>query len=157
VRYVGEIGIQDKNVQVPVVLKRKWFWYSVLSVLCMGGWTLLGKLGTSEIPAPTMQFLYPFGWVPVALACLSVRRFRLERSLRGTLYSVAVGVLGGIGGLAFFAACRTGGNTSAITAATAMYPLITVVLAVLLLHEKLTWVHVIGLAFAAVAFVLFSL
>ena len=144
-------------MRFPVVLQTKWFGYSVLSVLCMGGWTLLGKLGTSEIPAPTMQFLYPFGWLPVALACLWVRRFRLERSVRGTLYSVAVGVLGGIGGLAFFAACRTGGNTSAITAATAMYPLITVVLAVLVLHEKLTWVHVVGLAFAAVAFVLFSL
>jgi bacterial/archaeal transporter family protein len=147
----------EKKMHVPAVLKTKWFWYSVLSVFCMGGWTLLGKLGTTEIPAPTMQFLYPFGWLPVALACLWVRRFRLERSLRGTLYSVSIGVLGGIGGLAFFAACRTGGNTSAITAATAMYPLITVVLAVLILREKLTWVHVMGLGFAAVAFVLFSL
>jgi uncharacterized membrane protein len=144
-------------MQVPLVLKEKWFWYSVISVLCMGGWTLLGKLGTDEISAPTMQFLYPFGWLPVAVACLWVRRFKLERSLRGNLYSVSIGVLGGIGGLAFFAACRTGGNTSAITAATAMYPLITVVLAVMILREKLTWVHVVGLGFAAVAFVLFSL
>jgi uncharacterized membrane protein len=152
-RFFGRI----ENMQVPLVLKEKWFWYSVLSVLCMGGWTLLGKLGTTEISAPTMQFLYPFGWVPVALACLWVRRFKLERSLRGNLYSVSIGVLGGIGGLAFFAACRTGGNTSAITAATAMYPLITVVLAVMILREKLTWVHVVGLLFAAVAFVLFSL
>ena len=38
-----------------------------------------------------------------------------------------------------------------------MYPLITVVLAVTILHEKLTSVHVVGLVFAAVAFVLFSL
>jgi drug/metabolite transporter (DMT)-like permease len=38
-----------------------------------------------------------------------------------------------------------------------MYPLITVVLAVLILREKLTWVHVTGLVFAAAAFVLFSL
>jgi transporter family protein len=143
-------------MQVPAVLKAKWFWYSAISVLCMGGWTLLGKLGTTEINARTMQFLYPFGWVPVAVACLWVRRFKLERSLRGNLYGIAVGVLGGIGGLAFFAACRTGGNTAAITAATAMYPLITVVLAVLILHEKLTWVHMLGLVFAAAAFVLFS-
>jgi transporter family protein len=90
-------------MQVPLVLKEKWFWYSVLSVLCMGGWTLLGKLGTTEISAPTMQFLYPFGWVPVALACLWVRRFKLERSLRGNLYSISIGVLGGIGGGVF---CR---------------------------------------------------
>lgn len=142
---------------LPQILKTKWFWYSILSVVCMGGWTLLGKLGTSEISAPTMQYLYPFGWVPVALACLWVRRFRIEPNFRGAFYSIAVGLLGGIGGLAFFAACRTGGNTSAITAATAMYPLITVVLAVVILREKLTWLHVVGLGFAAAAFVLFSL
>ena len=143
-------------MQLPVVLKKKWFWYSVLSVFCMGGWTLLGKLGTTEISARTMQFLYPFGWMPVALVCLWVRRFRIEKSGLGIVYGTAIGVLGGIGGLAFFAACRTGGNTSAIVAATAMYPLITVVLAVLVLREKLTRLHITGLAFAAAAFVLFS-
>ena len=143
-------------MHLPVALKTKWFWYSVLSVFCMGGWTLLGKLGTTEISAQTMQFLYPFGWVPVALACLWVRGFKLEKSAWGIFYSTVIGVLGGIGGLAFFAACRTGGNTSAIVAATAMYPLITVVLAVLILREKLTWLHIVGLLFAAAAFVLFS-
>jgi uncharacterized membrane protein len=61
------------------------------------------------------------------------------------------------GGLAFFAAYRTGGNTSAITAATGMYPLITVILAMLTLEKKLTWLHAVGLLFAAAAFLLFSL
>jgi len=145
-----------EDMRLPVVLKTKWFWYSVLSVFGMGGWTLLAKLGTAEISAQTMQFLYPFGWVPVALTCLWVRRFRLEKSVRGILYGVAIGVLGGIGGLAFFAACRTGGSTSAIAAATGMYPLITVVLAVLILREKLTRLHILGLVFAGAAFVLFS-
>src|SRR6478672_16174 len=115
-------------MRLPVVLKAKWFWYSILSVFCMGGWTLLSKLGTNEISAPTMQFLYPFGWLTVALACLWVRRSKLERSDRGAIDRVSIGVLGCVGVLAFFAACRTGGNTSSITAATAMYPLITVVL-----------------------------
>ncbi len=142
---------------IPDVLKAKWFWYSLLSVFLMGGWTLLSKLASAEISAPTMQFLYPFGWVPVAVACLWTRGFKVEKSPRGIFYGVAIGVLGGIGGLAFFAAYRTGGNTSAITAATGMYPLISVLLAVLILREKLTWLHVVGLVFAAAAFLLFSL
>jgi uncharacterized membrane protein len=141
----------------PSALKTKWFWYSLLCVLLMGGWTLLSKLASAEISAPTMQFLYPFGWLPVAIACLWVRKFKFENSPLGILYGVAIGILGGIGGLAFFAAYRTGGNTSAIAAATGMYPLITVVLAVLILHERLTWLHVLGLLFAGAAFVLFSL
>ena len=144
-------------MQIPVALKTKWFWYSVLCVFCWGGWTLLGKLGSAEIPAHTMQFLFSFGCVPVALALLWSKRFKLERSPQGIFYGVAMGVLAGIGGLALFAAYRTGGNTSVITAATAMYPLITVVLAVLVLREKLTWLQIVGLVFATAAFVLFSL
>ena len=142
---------------LPSALKAKWFWYSILCIVCWGGWTLFGKLGSAKISAPTMQFLFPFGCIPIALAMLWARRFKLEKSPRGISYGVANGVLSGIGGLALFAAYRTEGNAAVITAATAMYPLITVVLAVTILRERLTWLHVVGLGFAAAAFVLFSI
>jgi drug/metabolite transporter (DMT)-like permease len=58
--------------------------------------------------------------------------------------------------LAFFAAFRTGGNTSVITAATSLYPMITVALAVTILRERLTWLQIAGLGFAAAAFIIFS-
>jgi bacterial/archaeal transporter family protein len=144
-------------MRLPAALRAKWFWYSILCVVCWGGWTLFGKLGSGEIPARTMQFLFPLGCLPVAIALLSARRFRFEKSPRGISYGLANGVLAGIGGLALFAAYRTGGSTAVITAATAMYPMITVILAVLILRERLTWLHVLGLAFAGAAFILFSL
>jgi len=141
----------------PATLKAKWFWYSILCVLCWGGWALLSKMGSREIPADTMQFLFTFGALPVALALLVGRHFKLEKSPKGIFYAVSNGVLSGIGGLAFFAAFRSGGNTSVITAATSLYPMITVALAVTILRERLTWVQVVGLGFAAVAIVIFSL
>jgi uncharacterized membrane protein len=144
-------------MRVPLVLRAKWFWYSILCVACWGGWTIFGKLGSEEMPARSMQFLFPFGCVPVAVVLLWSRRFRFERSGKGIFYGLSNGVLAGIGGLALFAAYQTGGNTAVITAATALYPLFAVFLAVLVLHEKLTKIHVLGLVFAAAAFVLFSL
>jgi transporter family protein len=144
-------------MSLPSALKAKWFWYSILCIVCWGGWTLFGKLGSAEVSAPTMQFLFPFGCIPIALAMLWARRFKLEKSPRGIFFGVANGVLSGIGGLALFAAYRTEGSAAVITAATAMYPLITVVLAVTVLRERLTWLHVVGLGFAATAFVLFSI
>jgi len=144
-------------MSLPSTLKTKWFWYSILCIVCWGGWTLFGKLGSAEVSAPTMQFLFPFGCIPIALAMLWARRFKLEKSPRGIFFGVANGVLSGIGGLALFAAYRTEGSAAVITAATAMYPLITVVLAVTVLRERLTWLHVVGLGFAATAFVLFSI
>lgn len=141
---------------ISPTFKAKWFWYSALCVLCWGGWALFSKLGSTEIPAPTMQFLFTFGTLPVALALFAARCGKLEKSAKGILYAVANGVLSGIGTLMLFAAYRSGGNTSVITAATALYPLVTVVLAVLVLQERLRKLQVVGLGFAGVAMILFS-
>jgi transporter family protein len=138
-------------------LKSRWFWYSILCVLCWGAWALLSKLGSREIPPQTMQFLFTVGALPVGIALLMARRFELEKSVKGISYAVLNGILAGIGGLTLFAAYHTNGSTSVITAATALYPMITVVLAVLILRERLTTVQILGLAFAGAAFVLFSL
>jgi transporter family protein len=138
-------------------LKSKWFWYSVVCVLCWAGWTITAKLGSIEIPASTMQFIFTFGALPVPLALLVAKHFKLEKSPRGISYGIGHGVLAAVGGLALFAAYRTGGNTAVITAATALYPLFTVVLAVFLLRERLTVKQVIGLCFAGIAMIIFSL
>ena len=138
-------------------LKARWFWYSMLCVLCWGGWALLSKFGSREIPPETMQFLFTIGSLPVALALLVGRRFRLEKSAKGISFGLLNGVLSGIGSLALFAAYHTNGNTAVITAATALYPMITVVLAITVLREKFGLVQFAGLGFAAVAIVIFSL
>lgn len=138
-------------------LKTKWFWYSVLCVLCWGAWVVCSKLGSNQIPASTMQFLFTFGFAPVALLVLLVKPVKFEKNIKGISYSLANGILAGIGGLTLFAAYRSGGNTSVITAATALYPLITVVLAILVLRERLNWLQMVGLGFAVVAIIIFSL
>lgn len=137
--------------------KAKWFWYSVLCVLLWGPYTIVSKLGSTEIPAPAMQFLFTLGALPVGLGLVAARRFKLEKSLKGISYGAATGVLSGIGGMGLFAAYGSGGNTSVITTATSLYPMVTVVLAVVFLRERLTALQVVGLGFAAMAIVIFSL
>ena len=138
-------------------LRARWFWYSILCVLCWGGWALLSKLGSREIPPQTMQFLFTIGTLPVGIALLIARKFKMERSPRGITYALSNGLLAGIGGLTLFAAYHTGSNTALITVATALYPMITVVLAVVILRERFRLVQVLGLGFAVAAIVIFSL
>jgi uncharacterized membrane protein len=104
-----------------------------------------------------MQFIFAFGFIPVAILILVLKPVKFEKSAKGIAFSLGNGVLAGIGGLALFAAYRSGGNTSVITAATALYPLITVVLAIVVLHERLSWLQVVGLGFAVAAIIIFSL
>ena len=93
----------------------------------------------------------------MAVVLLASRGFKLETNPKGILYGIGNGILAGIGNAALAGAYRSGGNTSVITAATAMYPMITVLLAVTILRERLTNLHKLGLLFAAIAFVIFSL
>ena len=144
-------------MSIQSTLKAKWIWYSVLCVICWGGWAMCSKLGSTQIPAKGMQFLFTIGTLPVALCLVIARRFRFERSPQGIFYGVSNGILSGIGGLALFAAYRSGGNTAVITAVTSLYPMITVGLAVLILRERVNWRQALGLVFAAVAIVIFSL
>jgi bacterial/archaeal transporter family protein len=138
-------------------LKSRWFWYSTFCVFSWGPWAIFSKLGSQEIPAPTMQYLFTLGGIPVAFFVLVMQRFRFEKNLKGILYGLAVGILSAIGQLALFAAYRSGGNTAVITTASGLYPLVTVVLAVIFLRERLTKVQLVGLGFATAAFVIFSL
>jgi transporter family protein len=135
----------------------RWFWYSLICVLCWGGWALLSRLGSREIPPETMQFLFTGGTLPVCFALLIGRRGKLEKSPRGITYGILNGILSGVGGLALFAAYHTNGNTSLITVATALYPMITVVLAISILRERFRPIQALGLAFAVAAIVIFSL
>ena len=138
-------------------LQTRWFWYSILCIVCWGGWALLSKFGSREIPPEAMQFLFTIGSIPIAIALLLARRGKLERSTKGISYGLLNGILSGIGSLALFAAYHTNGNTSVITAASALYPVITVVLAITVLREKFGVIQVVGLGFAVVAIVIFSL
>jgi transporter family protein len=137
-------------------LKSKWFWYSILCLLCWGPYALFAKMGAMEVPPLTMQFLFTLGGIPIAIAALASRRLRLEPSRRGISLGLLVGVLSAIGGTALFAAFGTGENTAVVTVMTGLYPMVTVVLAVLFLHERLTKRQCIGLAFAAAACILLS-
>src|SRR3954454_5988574 len=95
-----------------------------------------------------------FASVPVLPCCTTIQ---IRKKRQGIFYAVLMGVLAGVGGLTLFAAYGTGGNTSLITALTALYPMITVVLAVTILREKLRRIQIVGLVFACIAIVIFSI
>ena len=118
---------------------------------------MLSKLGSEQIPPNTMQFLFTIGTVPVGIALLLARRGKLEKNPLGISYGVLNGILSGVGGLTLFAAYHTNGNTAVITVATSLYPIVTVLLAVLILHERLGLRQILGLLFAAISIVIFSL
>jgi uncharacterized membrane protein len=136
--------------------KQRWFWYSILTVIGWAGWAILLKIGSVEIPSEPSLFLQTSGMVPLALILVLAGSSGGLKSKKGIVYSLLNGMITGVGILCLLAAYRSGGNTSVVAVTTSLYPLVTFVLAVLLLREKLTRLQLLGLVLATVSIVIFS-
>jgi len=138
-------------------LRTSWFWCSIASALCWTAWAFTARLGSKEIPPATMQFISAFGFLLVALVPVVSRKVQFNKDLRANGCALISGVLLGLGGIALFGAYRYGENASVVTAATSLYPFVTVIFAVTFLREKPNKFQLIGLFFAATAILLLSL
>lgn len=136
--------------------RARWFWYSMLAILSWAGWVFSAKFGSDQLPPNTEQFVAAFGFLLLGIVVFATMRFRVERSRKGFIYGVICGVLLASGAIASFAAYRTGANTAVVTTLTAMYPMVTVVLAMLILRERLNRFQTLGILFAIAAMVIFS-
>lgn len=148
----------DKAVPPARWYRARWFWYSILCMVCFAAFVFVAELGTREIPDRTMYFLFIWGALPVGLVLLATRKFRVEKSGKGIGFSLTFGILGGIGQWLYFIALEDPmANTAVIAVLTGLYSMITVVLAVIFLRERLNRRQVAGLAFAVAAILIFSL
>jgi len=82
----------------------------------------------------------------------------LHWHVRPFIFWLAVlgGTLNGLGALTSFMALESGGKASIVISLIALYPLLTVAFAVVVLHERLTGVQAAGVGLAIVAAILLS-
>jgi len=156
-RRPSDESFQPAALPLATRLRAKWFWYSLMSLVCWTAWALTAKVGSSKLPASTMQFVSALGFLSVSIAIAGFAKRSAQSSHKGKLYSVISGILLAAGGLASFAAYRTGDNTAATTGITSLYPAITVICALAFLKERLTKSQIAGLCFSGLAILLFSL
>jgi bacterial/archaeal transporter family protein len=134
----------------------KWLIYSLLSLFWWGIFGFLGKVGSDRISAPQMQIFFTIGVIPVAIVCVIRLRFKIATERLGTFYAVLMGIFAGLGSLAFFAAMKIG-KASLVAPVTSLYPALTVVLALIVLKERLNKIQVLGLFLAMASIVILSL
>lgn len=123
--------------------------YAGIAIAMWGLNGLFMKLGTNRASAGSMviwvtvgfTFLLPFLWAGTGLSGLNTRVI---------LVGLLAGAVNGLGNWAVFACLEKGAKASVAIPLTALYPLCTIVLATIFLHERpsaLQWLG-IGLALA---------
>lgn len=134
-----------------------WLAFAILALALWGVTGVTQKLSTNRISSER-SFLW-FCWAMVALsaAVLLVARPHWGLGTVVVLCSIAGGALNGLGAWTSFRALESGGKASIVISLISLYPLLTVVLAVLLLGERLTLMQSGGAATAIAAAILLSL
>jgi transporter family protein len=129
---------------------KPWVAYAVFTVLAWGVWGFCSKLASNYTrPRQTLLF-QAIGVFGFALFVLALERFRVEWSPPGFGWSFAAGFVNFVGFLAFFAAVEKG-KVSTVISLSSLYPVITILLSVLFLHERVTRREGLGIVFALVA------
>jgi transporter family protein len=113
---------------------------------------------SDEVDANTNQVYFTLGLFPLILAVLRSPRLKggTDRK-RGIGWAFLTGILGGTGNIAFFHAMVIGGKASIVIPVTALFPLVTVILAAVALHEEMGNLQKVGLVLALIAIYILSL
>jgi transporter family protein len=139
----------------------RWLAFSLLTIVFWGAWGAVSKLASDGVDANTNQILFTLGLIPLMLIVLRSSRAPAASAAPGRRagmgWAFFTGVLGGTGNVAFFRALVAGGNASIVVPVTALFPLVTVVLAVLFLRERLGNAQKLGLVLALIAIYLLSM
>jgi transporter family protein len=128
----------------------RWAGYALLCILCWGIWGILSKVGSDRMDPMQMQVLFTAGMLPPVLFALYRLGFKVEMDRAGAIYGILNGVFTGLGLLAFYAALARG-KASIVGPVTALFPLLTVLLALLILQERLNRIQSIGVFLALAA------
>jgi len=136
----------------------QWLFYSLLPILLWGGWGAISKAVADEINAYMNQFLFTLGLFPLMLLVFRSPRMAGGRNRkRGIFFAFLTGILGGLGNIAFFKSLSMGGRVTVVVPMSGLSPLVTVLVAFVVLHERMSTYQKVGLAIALAAIYLLSL
>jgi transporter family protein len=132
-----------------------WLSAALVSLISFGLWGFFTKLAVLHIDSRSALIYQTIGVMVVAFIMLNTLNFKPAMNLKGVSYAILTGLAYGIGCLFYFIAASKGKIITVVTL-TALYPLITILLACLLLKETVSLKQSCGIMLALVAILLMS-
>jgi transporter family protein len=132
-----------------------WFLWTILAMITFGAWGFFPKLAVSYINPQSALIYQVIGGLLVGIISLAMVNFKPEMHPMGILYGLLTGITGVLGTLFYYFAASKG-QIAIVVSLTALYPLITILLAIIFLNETLVLKQYVGLGFALAAIVLLT-
>jgi transporter family protein len=134
-----------------------WLLCVIVALVFWGITGVTQKLSTNSISSER-SFLW-FCWAMVALSATVAALAHVPHKLGAAalLSAIAGGTLNGFGAWTSFRALESGGKASIVISLISLYPMLTVLMAVIFLKERLSTHQIAGTMMAVVAAILLSL
>lgn len=132
-----------------------WFPASLFALLSFGMWGFFTKLSVLHIDSRSALVYQSVGVLIVGIFTLSMLNFKPATDAKGLGFALLTGVAYAIGCWFYFIAASKGKIITVVTL-TALYPLITILLASLLLKENVSIRQGMGIGLAFIAILLMS-
>ncbi|MEV5895015.1 DMT family transporter [Nonomuraea fuscirosea] len=137
-------------------VKRSWILYATLLVVFWGVWGAFSSLPTSLYGYPDEMVYVIWAFTMLIPAYFALRGNRFDRRPVAALYGLIAGLTGAGGQLLLFQALSNG-PAYLIFPIVSLSPVITVLMAIALLRERIQRLAVVGAVAALAAIVLFSI
>jgi transporter family protein len=138
-------------------MTRYWLLPTLFATLCWGLWGFFGKLATRQINENSLIILGIVGAMAVypVIIIMYSKGFAWEWNNPHYYLALLAGLVGGLGTIFFFMALIRG-EASRVVVITALYPVVTVLLSVLLLGELITLKKIAGILLALSGIILLA-
>lgn len=135
---------------------KTWILPAITALVLWGFWGFLPKIATKYIDPKSALVFQAIGSVIVGLGVLFSVRDQIQWQTTGAFWAIITGLFGMLGSLFFLQAVSRGKVTTIVTI-TALYPLISIILAFTLLKEPFGIKQGLGMVCALAALILFSI
>lgn len=137
----------------------RWLLWTCLALGSWGVWAILSKLIGDALSPSHSQAISVVGFIPVLAALLFLPGTPPSGPTRprwGLLMAVLAGIVTSLGNLAYYAALQRGERAITVIPLTALYPVVTIALAAVVLGERLSAAQKVGALLSLVATYFFS-
>src|SRR5689334_4546154 len=141
------------------LLMPAWLVWTATALVAWGIWAVLSKALGDTLSAEQSQAISTLGLLPILAVLMVTRRVRdgLRAASRRSLWLPFIGgVVSCLGNLAYYGALARGEKVATVVSLTALYPLATILLAVVILRVRLNPVQIAGLVLSLGAIWLFN-
>ncbi|MFD2934773.1 DMT family transporter [Spirosoma flavum] len=142
--FFNSIGLNSGN-------DRRWLLYSLVALFFWGVFSAAQKETTNSISAEWSYVSFIVSSVVIAFVFVILGLVNLQLSVNTLGLGSLAGMLNGLGVLASFAAYSAEGKASKVTTiAGALQPVFTIILAIILLNESLSFIESLGIMLAII-------